>query len=539
MSSMKKSVSIATFAILGSRLLGLVREQVFAIFFGASYALDAFNTAFRIPNLLRDLFAEGALSQSFVTVFTQTSASEGNDDKAWRLANHLSALIILSLGIFVILAWIFAPAIVRLLAGGFDGPTHELTVKLTRILLPFILLVSLAALAMGMLNSKNRYFLPQSASTFFNFTSIVIGLTCAFFLAPEYFLSSLEKIRGLEMIDLHADQLPLAITGMAIGTLSGGLIQWLIQLPSLSALGYKFRPKLNVTDPLVKKVLLLTGPAVIGAASVQINVMVNTYFASHMGEGSISYLNYAFRIMQFPLGVFGVAVATVSSPMLARLVAKNQSNDVRSGLQKSLRLSLFLSLPSTMGIIIFAHPIISLIYEHGRFNAQDSLLAAQALQAYATGIAGYSLLKIYQPAFLAYGDSKTSMRIALMSILLNFLCNYVMTQVYHLPFWALALGTGIVANTSVMLHAFLFRIKLPKVWDKTFFSLLMRMLVACLCMSVSAYYAVNYLQSCWSDLGIFMRLLSLGTLIFACGMIYLLSAHLLKVENVKTFIKRR
>jgi len=288
-----RSARTVSLAVLGSRVLGLVREQVLAALFGAGREFDAFVTAFRIPNLLRDLFAEGALSAAFVTTFTKKLTTDG-DTGAWRIANLvLNALLVILSGITII-GILAAPVIVKLIAPGFaDVPGKlELTVMLTRIMFPFLLLIALAALAMGMLNAKQRFGIPASASMMFNIGSILGGVGLAFWLDP------------------HLG--PRAMIGMSIGTLIGGAAQLLIQIPSLFAVGYRYQPILDWRDPDFRRVLTLLGPAVLGVAAVQINVFVDNWFASFFGNGAVAWLNCAFRLMQFPIGLFGVAIAVVT-----------------------------------------------------------------------------------------------------------------------------------------------------------------------------------------------------------------------------------
>jgi len=305
-----RNASIVSVAVMASRVLGLVRDQVFAIFFGAGMQYDAFLTAFRIPNLLRDLFAEGALSAAFVTTFTQTLQSKGKE-AAILLWNRVATLIILFIIALSILAWIYTPAIVRVLAPGFFDVAGkaELTISLTRIMIPFLLLIALAAQAMGMLNSFNVFGIPALASAFFNLGSIIGGLLLGFWLGPALGLSP--------------------IAGMAYGTLVGGFLQFAVQWPSLRRRGISYRPMISFSDPGVHQIIRLMGPAIIGTAAVQINVFVNTNFASAIIDpvtgtvinGPVSWLSYAFPFMQFPIGVFRVPIATAPLPPLSRSTA--------------------------------------------------------------------------------------------------------------------------------------------------------------------------------------------------------------------------
>jgi len=441
--STRKHSLIASIAVMGSRVAGLVREVVFAYFFGASGVLDAFIAAFRIPNLLRDLFSEGALSTAFVTVFSKKSVREG-DDAAWSLANKVFLFLLYTLGLICLLGIIFSPVLVHLVASGFEGEKFDLTVRLNRLLFPFILFVSFAAVAMGMLNSKGKFALPQSASTFFNVSSIVIGLAVAWLMAPDAFHNP------------TWDSMTRAITGMAIGTLSGGLIQWLVQMPPLFKMGFRFHWAKLRNDAALKEVLLLTIPAIIGGSAVQINVLINSNFASYLADGSMAWLNYAFRLMQFPIGVFGVAIATATTPALSRLLAEGKKAELSNTLRDSTQMALYLCIPSALGLMLFSEPIIHMIYQHGRFSTNDTLQTAHALNAYAAGLSFYAIIKIFQPAFLAFDRARTPMIISLCSIAMNAGLNALFVFVFHFNHWGLALGTSLVACTNCLLLMFFF-----------------------------------------------------------------------------------
>src|SRR5258708_6580319 len=378
-----------------SRLLGLVREQIFAALFGGGMAMDAFTAAFRIPNLLRDLFAEGALSTAFVTTFSKTIA-RGGDADAWRLANKVATMTAVVLGLLCVLGMVFSAQLVALLAPGFDPDKAALTAHLTRIMFPFILLVSLAALVMGMLNAKNRFGVPAMASSFFNIGSIVGGVGFGFWIDPHF---------G-----------PRALIGLAFATVIGGGLQLAVQLPSLARLGYRFRPDIHWRDPGVRAILLLMGPAVIAASTTQVNVMVNSIFASTLGDGAIFWLAIAFRLMQLPLGLFGVALGTVTLPLLSRLVVAGKTDEFRSELARAIRWALLLTLPSTVGLMMLAEPIISVLYQHLKFDAYQAAQAAGALRFYAIGLAGYAALKVLVNAFYALDRRKTPMLVSLLAV---------------------------------------------------------------------------------------------------------------------------
>jgi putative peptidoglycan lipid II flippase len=443
-----RSSGIVGAAVLVSRVLGLVREQVFAAYFGAGRELDAFVAAFRIPNLFRDLFAEGALSAAFVTTFAQKLEREG-PEAAWRLANLVLHALCLVVGAIVVVGIWAAPSIVAVMAPGFAAipGKAELTVQLTRIMFPFLLFVALAAVAMGMLNARGRFGVPASASSFFNLGSIVGGLAAAWWLAPEF------VARGFG--DTSAVPTPgeaeRAMLGMAIGTLLGGFLQLVVQVPSLRRLHYRYAPLLSFRDPGVRKVLALMGPATIGAAAVQVNVLVNTNFASGLGDGPVSWLNVAFRFLQLPIGLFGVAVGVVALPAVSRHAARDDLGAFNRTTAGALRLVLVLCLPAAVGLALLAPELIGLVYEHGRFTAYDTEMAAAALAAYSLGLVGYANIKVLVPAFYALGDARTPALVSCLSIAVNALGNWAMIEWLGLGHVGLALMTAAVATANFVI----------------------------------------------------------------------------------------
>ena len=432
-----KATSIVGLAVMCSRLLGLVRETVIAALFGASKNMDAFLTAFRAPNMLRDLFAEGALSTAFVTTFSRRIATEG-DQSAWRLASKVATLTLVFMSAMTLLGIIFAPFVIGILAPGFPPEKAALTIQLTRIMFPFILMVSLAALVMGMLNAKHVFGMPALASSFFNLGSIIGGVAFCYWLDPQ-----------ADWRHPHFGE--RGLVGLALGTLLGGLLQLLVQLPSASGVGFRFRFDFNWRDPGVRTILALMGPATIAASAVQVNVAVNSGFASSLGNGPITWLNIAFRLMQLPLGVFGVAVATVTLPLVSRSAATGNTREFRGALAHAMRLVMLLTIPSAIGLIVLAEPIISVIYQHGRFTAAATTQTAAALQFYAIGLAGYAGVKVLAPAFYAIDKRHLPMIVSLFSIAVNFCLNWLFTFHLGLGHRGLALSTSFVAITNFLL----------------------------------------------------------------------------------------
>jgi len=441
-----RRASVVSIAVLASRVLGVVREQIFAVFFGAGRELDAFVSAFRIPNLLRDLFAEGALSAAFVSTFTQY-LERGGEAAAWRLASLVINALLIVVGTITLIGIWIAPDVVLAIAPGFAAIPGKvgLTVGLTRIMFPFLPLVALAAVAMGILNTRNVFGVPASAAAFFNVGSIVGGLGAAYWLAPAYVRGILGAVATHHAAPTDPALAARAITGMAIGTLIGGLLQFVVQVPSLGRVGFRYRPVLHPSDPGLRQVMRLMAPATIGAAAVQVNVFINNNFASYLGNGPVSWLNVAFRFMQLPIGLFGVALGTVTLPLVSRHVARGDRAALRRTLAESLELVGLLCLPAAAGLALFAVPVIGLIYEHGRFTPADTTAAAQALAAYTAGLAGYAGIKVLAPAFYALDDARTPMLVSLVSIGVNYVLNWTLVRRLGFGHVGLALSTSAVA----------------------------------------------------------------------------------------------
>jgi putative peptidoglycan lipid II flippase len=516
-----KAAGIIGLAVMCSRVLGLARELIFAALFGGGRALDAFTVAFRIPNLLRDLFAEGALSTAFVTTFSKTIA-RGGDEAAWRLANKVATMTALVLGVLCILGMVFSDSLVGLLAPGFDHDKAELTAHLTRIMFPFILLVSIAALVMGMLNAKNVFGVPAMASSFFNIGSIIGGLVLGFWIDPHF---------GLR-----------ALIGVAFATVIGGALQLAVQLPSLARLGYRFRPDLRWRDAGVKAVLLLMGPSVIAASTTQFNVLINSIFASRLEDGAIFWLAAAFRVMQLPLGIFGVALGTVTLPLLSRLVVAGHTDGFRSELARAMRWAMLLTLPATAGLMMLAEPIISVVYQHGKFTAYEAAQAAGALRFYAIGLAGYAALKVLVNAFYALDRRKTPMLVSFLAVGLNILLNWIFTVRLGWGHRGLAFSTGCIATFNFLLLYLLMRAQLKGLESRRLLLLLAKVAVAgaalvAVCAASSHWLLADWrVQSLWIKLPALLATVAAGAAAFAaCGVLL----HIEELKDLGEALKRR
>ncbi len=387
---------IGLFTLL-SRVLGLLREMIVAWLFGTRAAADAFYVAFRLPNLLRELVAEGSMSAGFIPVFTQYLSTRPREE-ARRLADTSFTMVCVALAVVSLLGLLAAPWLVRALAPGFAGDAEKftLTVTLTRIMFPFLLFVSLAAVAMGILNSFKSFTAPALASSAFNIC--VIALTLA--LAPRL------------------DQPVLAL---AIGVLLGGLVQFAVQLPSLRAHGMGIRWHWEPSHPGLRRMLWLILPTTIGLSVSQINLVVNTILASFLPDGSVAALNYAMRLIQFPLGLFGVAIATALLPTLSAQSSLGQHDHFRQTSAFGLRLVFFITVPSMLGLILLREPIIQVLFQHGAFDAQGTAGTASALVAYSIGLWAFAGVRVVVQAFYAAQDTRTPVRAAVAAMLVNIL----------------------------------------------------------------------------------------------------------------------
>jgi putative peptidoglycan lipid II flippase len=507
-----RAAGVVGLAVLCSRVLGLAREQIFAALFGGGRIMDAFTIAFRIPNLLRDLFAEGALSTAFVTVFSRTVATQG-EGAAWRLANKVATLTAVVLSAITVLGIVFAPWLVSVLAPGFEGEKAALTVTLTRVMYPFILLVSLAALTMGLLNARSVFGVPAMASSFFNLGSIVAGVLLGYWLDPHF---------GTR-----------AIFGLAIGTLIGGALQLMVQLPALRRVGYHYHADFEWRDAGVRSILRLMGPSVIAGSTTQVNVLVNSVFASQLGDGRTFWLTVAFRLMQLPLGVIGVALGTVALPLLARMAATGQHRAFRIELARGMRLVFLMTIPASIGLIVLAEPIISVLYQHGRFTAYETAESAGALRFYALGLCGYAALKVLVNAFYAIDRRKTPMIVSLIAVALNLLLNWIFTLHLGWGHRGLAFSTACVATSNFLILYLLMRSHLGRLESRALAALLSRVALASLALLAIAWGGGQLLLGDWATQHFWPKLASLTLVIGCAAAAFFLCAAALGIGEVR------
>ena len=422
-----KALATVSGLTLLSRILGLVREMLIANLFGAGLMTDAFNVAFRLPNLLRRLFAEGAFSQAFVPIISEYR-SRRNEKETHQLVNHVASLLGLVVMLVSILGVLGAPWVIRATASGFvnQPDKFELTVSLTRITFPYIFFQAMVALSAGVLNTWNRFSIPAFTPTMLNISSIVMML----FAAP-YFARPIDAL--------------------AWGAFIGGVLQLAIQFPALKQIGMLPRFSISTADPGVMRILKLMAPATLGVSVAQISLLINTAFASWLPTGSVSWLNYADRLMEFPVGLLGAALGTILLPSLSRMKSQGDATGFSATLDWGLRVALLLTAPAAVGMMILAVPLASTLFQHGIFSAADTLQTRNALLTYSIGLIGLILVKILAPAFYSRQDIRTPLKYALISLTATQLMNVLFVIIGPLRHAGLALSIGLAATLNATL----------------------------------------------------------------------------------------
>lgn len=507
-----KATGIIGIAVMLSRILGLARDMLMNHLFSGILA-SCFALAFKIPNLLRDLFAEGALSQAFVTTFSKKLKEEG-DKSAWILANRVLSLAAVSMSVITLIGVIVAPWIVDIILSlahkSYGENERQLIILMTRIMYPFILIISLSALVMGMLNAKKVFGMPALASCFFNLGSIIGGGLIGYWLDPSWGEKSL--------------------IGVSIGVLIGGIAQLVVQFPSLWKIGFRPRWDSMWKDGGVKKILALMLPAIIAASAVQVNVMVNAMFAASTGAESVAALGFAFRLVQLPLGMFGVAVATITLPALARAAVGSIGSEFAPTLTRGINMVTVLVIPSGVGLGLLALPVVRLIFS----NYPE--LIASTLQCYAYGLLFYSWLKIVQPAFYAMDKRWIPMMVSFLSVALNFFLNWYFVRVLGLGVESLALTTSLIALINfALLYLFLKKL-VPSIKSALILDTLWRCAIAALVMGSLCYLANKFLLQDLSSMMLILRWLLVGAVIGVVALVYFGLCYILGVREARDCI---
>lgn len=493
-----------------SRILGLVRDMVVAGHFGSGLAADAFFVAFRIPNLLRRLLAEGSLTIAFIPVFTEYLTRESKED-ALRVARAVLTLLSLILVVVTVLGILFSPWIVRLQAFGFGGYglKYDLTVLLTRITFPYILLVSLVAFFTGILNSLRHFGAPAASPIFLNVG--IIGATL-----------------------LISPLCSKPIVGVAVGVLLGGMMQVLLQLPWILKKGVSLLPLWMPRHPAVKKIGMLMLPAVFGSAIYQLNQFIGTLLASFLPEGSISWLYYADRLVEFPLGVFAIAISTAALPSLSRQAAGKDMGDFRETLSHALRLTSFITLPSMVGLLILGQPLIRLFFQRGAFDAYSTLMTDKALFFYALGLWSFSVVRVMVSAFYAIQDTKTPVLVAAVAMVTNLAFSLLlMGPLLH---GGLALSLSLSSSLQVFLLMFYLKKKLGVLDVRPVLISAGKAAFAALLMGLSIYVLGLRWLANMQHLTSWILSIRLLALIFIGQGIYFLTAYLIRCRELTSML---
>jgi putative peptidoglycan lipid II flippase len=513
--SLTKSAGLIGAATFTSRVLGLVRDQVQAFYFGTGLQADAFVVATRLPTLLRDLFAEGAMSAAFVPTLGRALAT-GGKTAAWRLGAQVTNGLLLVTGALVLVGMAFAAPLATAYAGSYaeEPGKLELTILLTRVNMPFLLLVAVAASCMGMLNAMRRFLAPAVSPVMFN----VVFILCTALGVPLFTRLGIEPVMAL-----------------SLGMILGGVAQIAIQVPALMAEGYRHQWILDPRDAGLREMLGLMGPGTLGAAAAQVNLLVNTSLATG-GAGEATALGLAFRLMYMPIGIVGVSVATAALPEFSRQAADGALDRMRGSVSWALRLMLALSVPATVGLMVLASPIVELIFEYGRFDDRSTAQVAAALLFYAPGIVGYSLVKIAAPGFYALRDARTPVVVSVLSIGLNLGLNIWLYGV--MGFTGLALGTALASLFNGLALLALLGRRIGGIESSRVGVAFAKITAASAAMGLAAWWVAGAAATWWPDASVSSRMARVAVTILAAVVVLAAAAQALAMEEFRQAVAR-
>jgi putative peptidoglycan lipid II flippase len=495
-------ISIATFI---SRILGYVKDMILARYFGATGIADTFFVAFRIPNLLRELFAEGAMSAACIPVLTEYQTKHGREE-AKKLLRITFSFILLSVGLICCAGIVFAPGIVTVIAPGFAGMPQKffLTVSLTRIMFPFLLFISLAALVMGALNTRRIFFIPALAPATLNITIILCVL-------------------------IFAARIEQPIFAVAWGVALGGLIQFAFQLPSFFQSGYSLRPDFDFKHRGLRRMAVLMIPATMGMAVAQINIFVSTILASYLPEGSITYLYYSMRLIQFPVGIFGVAMGMAVLPALSEHAVRGDYDKLREDFSYALRILFFITVPAMAGLIALREPIVHLLFQRGQFDYAATVETAHALFFYSLGIWSMVGVRIATAGFYSMQDTKTPVKIAAIAVTANIIFSIILMQ--PLKHSGLALANTLASGLNFTVLLLFLRKRLVTIDGRRILSSFLKSILASAIMGLSAWVLLH--GTFWENQGnTLQKVLYLSGTIVVCVGLYLAVVFLLKSEEL-------
>ncbi|MEA1965043.1 MAG: murein biosynthesis integral membrane protein MurJ [Candidatus Aerophobetes bacterium] len=512
---MKKDAVIKAAGIVGlgtllSRILGLVRLQVIAYIFGYSEATDAFWVGFTIPNLFRSLLAEGALSAAFIPVLSEWLSKKGEDETR-KLVNNVFTLLILILLATTAAGILLAPYYIPYLAFGFrENPSQmSLAIRMTQFMFPFLIFISLAALVMAVLNCKEHFTAPAFAPLMFNIAIILFSLA----LTPKY-----------------------GIYSLALGVVVGGGMQLLFQVPSLLKEGFAYRLFLSFKDPGLHKIAKLMVPALFGGITLQINIIINRIFASTLSAGSISSLQYAMRLIQFPLGLFAIALSTAIFPTLSTLAAKEKMQKLRENISLGIRMVLLVLLPSSMGLIMIREPLISLLFQHGLFLVKDTLMTSQALFYYSLGLFAMGEVMIITRAFYSLQDIVTPVIISVIILGLNALLNFLLIS--PLKQGGLALATSISMMVNMFILLFLLRKRLKRIGGKKILHSFLKIILITVIMGMGIFLLFKEISTFKERLpSIIFQIVQVGLGVGVGVSIFSFLSYILKLEEFKNVLR--
>lgn len=508
-SKVVKAAGIVGAATMISRVFGLVRDMVIAAFFGASWMTDAFWVAFRIPTTLSRLLGEGSLTASFIPVFTEYLQKKSKEE-ALELAYNAFTIISIILTVVTTLGIIFSPFIISLIGHGFvsDPRQFTLAVFLNRLMFPYIIVISLGALCMGILNSFRRFASPALSPVMWNLSMIAAALGLRSFFAEP-------------------------ITALAVGVLIGGVLQLALQWPFLKKCGVKFKFRFNFRHPGLIQVGLLMLPAMIGAGINTINVFVSSTLASMLPGGSVTYLFYADRIMELPLGVFAIAIGTALLPSFSRHAAADDIDGLKSSISFALRLMLFLTIPSTFALMALNLPIISVLFQRGAFNMQAAICTSEALFFYAAGLWAFSIVRVYVQSFYSLQDAKWPMRAALIAFAVNLI--FSLALMYSMKHKGLALANSLSAVFNVFILSFVLRKKIGKFLDRNFYMAVSKIIISSIIM-VASIKLFDYFLPWNIDAAFKTKLIYLISSIIIGAGAFFMSAYLLKSPEIHSMV---
>jgi len=504
-----KYAGIVIIATIFCRILGLGREIVISNRFGAGIETDAFFIAFMIPNLLRSFLGEGALNSTFIPIFAEYLTNHDRKKAEYFASNVLNILIIILIVVVILGIW-GAPLLINIIAIGFKNNIYkyQLAISLTRIIFPYIGFVAVAALFMGILNSYDHFLVPALAPAMLNISVIVFALT----LSSKY-----------------------GIFAIAWGVILGGIGQALIQAPVLARKKLKYSFVVDFNDPGVKKLLKLLVPVMIGLAITQINVIVDRTIASTLIDGSISALYYSNRLVQFPLGAFGIAISIAIFPTLAKQTAKNNITEFKKSLLFGLKILLFITIPSAVGLMVLKDSLIRLIYEHGMFSKVATNMTASALLYYSIGLFAFACVRLITMSFYALKDTKTPVKIGIYIVFINIALDLILIR--YLAHSGLALATSVAAILNLVI---LLKVLQDKIGDfelKSQVSFLVKIIISSIFLGLICVLVNNYFGSVLDLNNKYNQLIQVIASIFSGGLVYFIISYILDVKEVRNLRK--